>query len=215
MQHLDFWLQSLSVGDDGANITGIAATFEERATEGSLFKFGAFQTTLAAHAARGTLPAMLFDHNPAAPVGRWTTIRETQAGLAVEGRVSDATERARETRALLRDGALTGLSVGFLVAKGGATCDADGLRTITAADLHEISLVSTPALAGARVREVRTFSTPREAEDALRDAGFSKADARAFMAKGWRGLSGDDGPSTDDILAAIKRVEAATLTLKG
>jgi uncharacterized protein len=140
--------------------------------------------------------------------------REMPAGLAVEGRVSDATEKARETRALLRDRALTGLSVGFIVPKGGATRDVEGLRTITAAELHETSLTPVPALAGARVREVRSFSTAREAEGALREAEFSKTHARALLAKGWRGITGEEGPSADEIMAAIKRVEAATSTLK-
>jgi hypothetical protein len=86
---------------------------------------------------------------------------------------------------------------------------------ITALDLFEVSVVATPALPSARVREVRTFSTPREAEEALREAGFSKADARALMAKGWRGVAGDDGPTDEELRLAITRIDAATLKLKG
>jgi hypothetical protein len=212
---LDFWLQSLSVADDGSTITGLAATFGEQSAYGDVIKPGAFGATLAAHQARGTSPAMLYEHDSRVPIGRWTALAETPAGLHVEGRVTNATEKAREVRQLLREGVVSGLSIGFIVPKGGQERGDEGRRTITALDLFEVSVVATPALPSARVREVRTFSTPREAEEALRDAGFSKADARALMAKGWRGLSGDDGPTAEDLRSAITRIDAATLKLKG
>jgi HK97 family phage prohead protease len=214
MTTFDCWLQRLSVADEGGTFSGIAATVGERAVEGSTFAAGAWAATLAEHAARGTRPAMLLDHLSSAPIGAWKSITETPAGLAVEGRVTSATEKGRETRQLLREGVITGLSVGFIVPEGGGSRDAKGNRTITRASLIEISLTAVPALAGARVREVRSFSTAREAEEALREAGFSKTHARALMAKGWRGITGDEGPSADEIMAAIKRIEAATSTLK-
>jgi hypothetical protein len=215
LQTLDFWLQSLSVTDDGGTITGLAATFGEQSAYGDVIKPGAFAATLAAHQARGTSPAMLYEHDSRVPLGRWTALAETPAGLQVEGRVTNATAKAREVRQLLREGVVSGLSIGFIVPKGGQERGDEGRRTITGLDLFEVSVVATPALPGARVREVRTFSTPREAEEALRDAGFSKMAARAVLAKGWAGLSGeDDGPAAEDLRSAIARIDAATLKLK-
>jgi len=211
MHTLDFWLQKASVSDDGGSISGLAAAFGSESTFRDTINPGAFSKTIAAHEARQTAPAMLYSHDLTLPIGRWMKMKETAEGLLVEGQVSSATDKAREVRQLLREGVLTGLSIGFIVPLGGAKQDGDR-RVISEVDLHEISIVSTPAMPAARIREVRTFSTPREAEDALRDAGFSKTDARALMARGWRGLSSPD--NAQEIRAAVERIQRATSKLQ-
>jgi HK97 family phage prohead protease len=54
--------------------------------------------------------------------------------------------------------ALDGLSIGFEVRK--AEIDEEKkLRTITDVELYELSLVSIPAIAGARVQDVKSYAT--------------------------------------------------------
>ena len=56
---------------------------------------------------------MLFQHDPAEPIGAWSVIREDGRGLYVEGRLATGVARAREVHDLMKAGALDGLSIGF------------------------------------------------------------------------------------------------------
>jgi len=100
---------------------------------------------------------MLFQHNPAEPIGVWDEIRETAEGLTVKGRLLvDDVARAREVRALVRVKALTGLSIGFSTKQ--ATTRKGGGRTIKSLELVEISLVTVPMHPGARVTSAKSAS---------------------------------------------------------
>jgi HK97 family phage prohead protease len=113
---------------------------------------GAFAGTLAARGVR-RIP-MLFQHDPAEPIGVWLELREDQRGLYARGRLIPEVARARELLSLLRAGAIDGLSIGFRTVKG--TIDPrTRIRRLIAVDLWEISIVTFPLLAGARVRAVK------------------------------------------------------------
>jgi HK97 family phage prohead protease len=72
----------------------------------------------------------------------------------VHGRLIEGVARAREILALLREGALDGLSIGFRARK--AVRDArTGQRRLYEIDLWEVSIVTFPMLAGARVSAVK------------------------------------------------------------
>jgi len=64
---------------------------------------------------------------------------------------------------------------------------ATDVRTLTGIDLWEVSLVTFPANPQARVTNVKstleTISAPKDAERVLREAGFSKADSTAIVAR--------------------------------
>jgi HK97 family phage prohead protease len=152
---------------------------------------GAFTRALRERAAAGI--RMLFQHDPASPIGTWSEIREDRRGLFVRGRLATDVAKAREVHALMRAGALDGLSIGFRTVK--ARRDAtSGIRHILEADLWEISVVTFPMLPGARIETVkggrpRRLPTVREFETWLtRDAGLSRSDARAVIAKGFAPL---------------------------
>lgn len=117
---------------------------------------GAFRASLArrpAHAVR-----LLFQHDPAEPIGVWDEIREDARGLYVRGRLVEEVGRAREVLALIRAGALDGLSIGFHARK--ASRDArTGQRRLHEIDLWEISIVTFPMLPGARVNAMQTCAT--------------------------------------------------------
>lgn len=108
--------------------------------------------------ARGSLnlPAagipLLWAHDPARPVGAVIEAREDDAGLFIRGKLTLSTTDGSEAHALLRDRAVTGLSIGFRRLSDEPTT---GGRRILAADLKEISLVSLPSNETARITEVR------------------------------------------------------------
>ncbi len=67
--------------------------------------------------------------------------------------------RGRELLALLRAGAIDGLSIGFRTVKGRVD-PATRVRKLIDVDLWEISIVTFPLLAGARVRAKGSVSSP-------------------------------------------------------
>lgn len=114
---------------------------------------GAFRASLGRRAACDI--RMLFQHDPAQPIGVWDDIREDTRGLFVRGRLLEEVARAGELLALMRAGALDGLSIGFRTRR--ATRDArTGQRRLQEIDLWEISIVTFPMLPGARVSAVKS-----------------------------------------------------------
>ena len=111
---------------------------------------GAFRDSLARRGAAGV--RMLWQHDPAEPVGRWLSLVEDHRGLKVRGRLNLALGRAREIAAMLAEGSIDGLSIGFRVEKARP---AGGLRRLERVDLWEISIVTFPMMPGARVEAPR------------------------------------------------------------
>ncbi len=130
----------------GLRIAGHASLFGVADLTRDVVEAGAFRTALARRGAAGI--RMLFQHDPARPVGVWTTLREDARGLYAQGRLTAGA--AGELSALIADGAIDGLSIGFRT----VTARADPrtrLRHILEADLWEISIVTFPMLPGARL----------------------------------------------------------------
>ena len=114
---------------------------------------GAFATSLARRGPRGI--KLLWQHDPSEPIGQWLLLREDARGLFVRGRLSLAVARAREIHALMRDGAVDGLSIGFRTVKA-RTDPRSGYRRLVEIDLWEVSIVTFPLLPQARVSAVKT-----------------------------------------------------------
>jgi hypothetical protein len=72
---------------------------------------GAFRETLAARPAGAV--KLLWQHDPSQPLGVWREIAEDGRGLKVRGQLDLAVAKAREAHALMRSGAVDGLSIGF------------------------------------------------------------------------------------------------------
>jgi HK97 family phage prohead protease len=125
---------------------------------------GAFRASLARAGAASV--RMLFQHDPAQPIGAWEVIREDASGLYVRGRLTLEVARGREILALMREGALDGLSIGFRARK--AVRDArSGLRRLYEIDLWEISIVTFPMLPDARISAVKAAYPSARPPDAL------------------------------------------------
>ena len=119
---------------------------------------GAFRETLQR---RGPARVkMLWQHEAAEPIGLWLSIEEDARGLKVRGRLNLSVSRAREVLALMRDGVVDGLSIGFRTEK--AFSDrTTGIRRLQKIDLWEISIVTFPMLPQARVSSIKRRDPPR------------------------------------------------------
>lgn len=152
---------SVSV-DDAGMITGLASPFGTPDRIGDIVVKGAFAS------ARPPLP-MLFAHDSSDPVGAWTEIHEADDGLRVTGQLLiDEVARAREVRALVKSGAVGGLSIGFSTKS--ATPRKGGGRMLKALDLVEISLVSIPMHPGARVTGAKSAAAAIALAEAINRA---------------------------------------------
>jgi uncharacterized protein len=120
-------------------------------------------------------------------IGRWTKAAEDDKGLYVEGELTPGHSTAEDVYALMKHGAVNGLSIGFRIPPGGSAKDGK-LRKLKRIDLVEISVVEEPADLSARVGDVKSFIEEAESlkqiESLLRDAaGFTRADACALVSR--------------------------------
>ena len=143
--------------DDDGTVEGYASLFGEVDAARDMVMPGAFSRTLKSRGLR-RIP-MLFQHDPSEPVGVWLELTEDFRGLRARGKLIPDVARARELLALLRAGAIDGLSIGFRTVKGRID-PATRVRRIIDLDLWEISIVTFPLLAGARVRAKGGSSPP-------------------------------------------------------
>jgi HK97 family phage prohead protease len=150
---------------EGTILSGYASVFGQRDQGGDLVLPGAYGGSLARLAQRGGRVRMLWQHDPAQPIGIWDEVREDARGLWVKGRLLVDVARGREAVALLAAGAIDGLSIGYKTLR--AERDAGGRRLIEL-DLWEVSLVTFPMQSTARVA-AKTQPAPQEwqALDAL------------------------------------------------
>ena len=146
-----------AVAADGA-FEGYASLFDKEDLGRDVVAPGAFRDSLAARGPTGI--KMLFQHNPSEPIGVWDSLKEDLRGLYVRGRLMPEVSRAREVLALMRAGALDGLSIGFRALKGRRDART-GVRRLQKVDLWEISIVTFPLLPEARVAHVKSHGCHR------------------------------------------------------
>lgn len=205
-RHRDAGL-ALKALDEAGRFSGYASVFDIVDAENDVIARGAFARTLVEQG-DGCEIRFLWQHDPHEPIGRFERVEEDEYGLYVDGQLLLGVQRAAEARALVQAGALSGLSIGYRPVR--YTIDAKtGVRTITELKLYEISLVTFPANRHARVRRLKAV-TPhsiRELEAILRDAGCSRAEAKALAAKGFGGLARREAgePALDALVASLRR----------
>lgn len=217
MQEVKFTALDLKRVDRTGVFSGYASLFDVADLGRDVIMPGAFRETLQKRGAGGV--KMLFQHDPAQPIGIWTRLVEDTRGLYAEGRLLKDVATAREVEALMRAGVLDGLSIGFRALKSKRDARS-GMRRIEAIDLWEISVVTFPMQPDARVTVpppaasvterpfFKRLPTEREFERWLtRDAGLTRGEARALMRCGLPGLAAlREAGAADESEAALIRV---------
>lgn len=199
-------------------VEGYGAVFGNIDLYSDVVAAGAFAKSIDVHIKAGTMPAMLWQHNANEPIGVWTEMAEDANGLRVKGQLALNTTRGKEAHELMKMGALNGLSVGFITEQYEYDVDTD-VRTITEANLWEVSTVTFPANTKARVLSVKSLDalakdpTPKNAENYLRDSGMSKSERVTFVSLCMRmgERRRESAQSTD---AAIKAADRLLYSLK-
>jgi HK97 family phage prohead protease len=182
--------------DDDGTVEGYASLFGEIDAARDMVMPGAFSRTLKSRGVRRV--PMLFQHDPAEPVGVWLELIEDFRGLRARGKLIPEVGRARELLALLRDGAVDGLSIGFRTVKGRVD-PASRVRKIHDLDLWEISIVTFPLLSGARVRAAKGVSSSTAAKPSF---------ARTRAEREWQRVRGN-------LVAPPAAVRASHLRARG
>lgn len=199
---------SIKAAEDGS-VEGYGSVFGVRDNYDDVIAKGAFAGSLSEHKAEGTMPAMLWQHDSSQPIGIWTEMVEDEKGLRIKGQLALETTKGKEAHALLKMGALNGLSIGFVSKQWAYDRDTE-VRTLTEIDLWEVSLVTFPANEKARVTNVKAspddVATPKDAERILREAGFSKADSLALVARVMR-MGEERRESAQSTAQAMKAAE--------
>jgi hypothetical protein len=215
---LKFTALDLKAVEPDGTFAGYASLFGTEDLGSDIVLPGAFRDSLAKRGARGI--KMLFQHKPDEPIGVWETLKEDARGLYAKGRLMLDVARARETLALMRAGALDGLSIGFRAVVGHRDAKT-GIRRLAKVDLWEISIVTFPLLPEARIAHVkaRPFAhrtpTEREFERWLtQDAGLTRSQARAVIRSGHKGLTTQDAAGRHPRDRLIAQIEEATRLLR-
>jgi len=139
-------------GLDAAGVfEGYASLFDVVDLGGDVVAPGAFAASLRRTGAGGV--RMLWQHEQDQPIGAWLSLGEDARGLKARGRINLEVARGREAYALLAQGAIDGLSIGYRTRR--AAKDArTSARRLLELDLVEISIVTFPMLPQARVSAV-------------------------------------------------------------
>lgn len=179
---------------------GYGAIFGNVDSYGDVIAKGAFKNTIREAKATGQWPAMLLQHGglgfsaeDMTPIGVWTDMEEDDKGLFLKGKLAP-TARGTEMYTLMKmqpRPAINGLSIGYIPVKWKMRSTPDEpRRTLEEIKLMEISPVTFPANPKARIQSAKSDLTIRIAEQALRDVGFSQAEAKAVVASGFKALHG-------------------------
>lgn len=174
---------------------------------------GCFVKSLAAHKTANDMPAMLWQHNSDEPIGVYTSMVEDSYGLKVDGQLCLDTQLGREAYALLKMGAIKGLSIGYCTIAYNYDQKED-VRTLTEVDLWECSLVTFPACTAAQVSSVKSIDLIdsitdfKSTEAFLRDScGLSRSEATAFLTR-VKSLAQRDSAASEEasqLIAALSR----------
>lgn len=162
---------------DGHVVAGYASLFDLTDQGGDVVAPGAYAASLERLAKKGGRVKMLWQHDPAQPIGVWDEVREDARGLYVKGRILTDLEKGREAAALINAGAIDGLSIGYRTVRAEK---AAGGRRLAELELWEVSLVTFPMLPEARVDGKGHDSIA----DPLRELAQAIEAARAIITKG-------------------------------
>lgn len=198
--------------DDKGVFEGYGSVFDVVDAVMDRVKKGAFAETLSDHAAKGSLPLMFLNHRFIQQCGEWLEMREDDKGLFCRGKLwidgpHPDPDALKAYRGMTVKKGKFGLSIGYDLPPGGAAYDnKTGITDLVKIDLWEVSPVVFPANDAARVEGVK--SSIRNFERFLRDSGFSRSEATALAAKGFKGLVNQGEPDAELMETARQLIQS-------
>jgi len=197
---------------DSGEFSGYGSVFGVKDSYSDIVMPGAFAKSLADWKSKGGMPALLWQHKTDEPIGIFTKMEEDEHGLFVEGKLlKDDDPMAKRAYAHLKAGSITGMSIGY--SDVDYEYDKDkGAFKLNEVKLWEVSLVTFPANEEARINNVKTLlksgelPKPALVEQCLRDAGFSRTQAKSILSGGYKALRDADSDDIDALKSAIQNI---------
>lgn len=175
-----------AVAEDG-EFEGYLSTFGNVDRGMDMVMPGAFRRTLKER--KLSAIKLLRDHDTRKVIGKWLSMEEDDRGLKVRGKLFAGTvQLATETLALMREGALDAMSIGYRTIK--AQWDEEqGIRKLLDVELWEGSIVTFPMNEMATVDAVKNDLTITDVERILREGGAPGAFAKLVAIHGFEGAT--------------------------
>ena len=208
------YTKALSLVDDNFNtanegqFSGYAAVTGNVDLGQDIILQGAFAEFL--NSANPSRIRVLWQHDWNNPIGKTLSMREDSKGLLVDGELLLDIERARDTRTLIKNNAIDGLSIGYSVDDYSLE---NNIRVIKKLTVHEYSFVTFAMNPQAIVNDMKSckLDTVRDCEHYLRDVcKLSRSEAKTLISK--IKASRDDEPNYEDIAASLLKLNQ---TLRG
>lgn len=176
MKNLALAASEIKFGAEGSlKFEGYASVFDGVDSYGDTIVAGAYAKTLE----NRDRPVQLRWNHYGPVIGKYTEMYEDEKGLYVKGELTKGHAEAENVAALLRHGAISGLSIGYIVKDS----EQDGIiRKLKEIDLLEISVVESPADNQAHISSIKSAESLKEIEAILRHKGFSRNEATAIVA---------------------------------
>lgn len=207
-KHLEFVANIKAVGEEGSGeFEGYGSVFGVVDSYNDIVVKGAFEDSLKEYG----MPKLLLQHSTWMVGGKWLEAREDEKGLYLKGQLNLEVQAAREVYALMKQGAINGLSIGYRTLEETINRET-GENIIKKVRLYEVSIVTFPANEAATVTGVKSApATAREFEKFLREAGFSREDAKLVVSKGYNALEtrredGDAALALDALQGALDQL---------
>lgn len=169
---------------------------------------GCYSKSIANHKANGTMPKMLWSHDPSQlPVGAYTNMEEDAKGLKMTGKLSKTT-MGKDIEILAKDGALDSFSIGYYTIQEKWN-QSKGCNDLIEIDIKEVSWVNFACNEASTLQAIKShmsdgeLPTKRELQNFLRESGLSKSQAEK--------ITNLYNPSVEKAL--ISKSDVAELTL--
>lgn len=210
MQQIEHKLLSLESSEvkfssDGSGvIEGYASTFGGVDSYGDTVEPGAFSNTIKAR----QRPIQLRWQHFGPVIGKWVDVKEDEKGLYVKGELTEGHSLAQDVHALLKHGAIEGLSIGYFATK--AEDNEHGGRNLKEIELVEVSIVESAADLNAKVTDVKAVedaATLKDIEMILRDAGLSRAASTKLVSRMKALVLGEQEQKTS-VIEAIRQFKS-------
>jgi HK97 family phage prohead protease len=177
IQNIEFKFDEEKAG----SFSGYASVFGGVDAYGDTIIEGAYKKTLE----KRSRPVQLRWNHYGDVIGKWTRIEEDEKGLYVEGELTPGHSKAQDVYALLKHGAISGLSIGYRPVKYEE--NDNGGYDLKEIELVEISVVESPADNAAHVADIKNLDEAKsykEIEAYLRDAhNLSRSEAVAVVSR--------------------------------
>lgn len=218
MDYKTLLFEAKEVSSEG-QIKGYGAVFNNVDGGNDVIVADAFSGSIERMTSGGMKPKMLWQHDPAQPIGVWDTMKADERGLFMEGRIIADVAKGKETIALLKAGAVDGLSIGYKTLQASYKDTKEGrVREIKKADVWETSIVTFPMNEEARVTDVKQLQSPREVEQLLRKQGVPGSFAKLVALYGYDGamerLNTDPGGDEEARVAQLTALAQKLQKLK-